>query len=245
MLSSCDGILAGVYDEAPDETEETVTLNGELAIDASSWTDWHFIDLDAVHEHSLQDPLYNPSSAWQTLPISTESVESVEGYRDGIYTYWYDVFGQGISKREYRDYLQTAPQATPDSWTFAVHRNNVMTNGCSVAATDYSSIAELPDDNGFTSKLRFEADSWNESDVWVIQERMLLGLIGCQGIKVNDVLSSWLTVDIPPMPPSFTLDSRVFVLRTPEGRYAAIQLTDYQSATGKKCVLKISYKYPL
>lgn len=244
MLTGCSGIFSDVYDDPPVDEDKPLTVSGELAVDASSWTHWHFIDLDSVAHHTALDPMYNPSSAWVTFPIPTEQSADSEG-RDGIYTYWYDVFGEGISKREYRDFYPTQAQPEPPTWTMAVHRNNVMTNGCAVAATDYDSFDQLPEDKSELNALTFSADRWNESDVWVIQDRMLLGLIGCQGIAINETLSSWLSVDIPPIPPSFTLNSKVFILKTPEGRLAAIQLKNYQSSTGTKCVLSINYRYPL
>ena len=41
-LSACHGILDELYDEPSDE----VTLKeGQLSVDASSWTDWYYIDL--------------------------------------------------------------------------------------------------------------------------------------------------------------------------------------------------------
>lgn len=242
-LTGCSGLFSDVYDEAPAEEDNYVTVSGELYIDASSWTDWHFIDLDTVAKRTELDSLYNPSSAWVTYPISVDSITS--GGKDGIYTYWYDVFGEGISKREFREFYPTVSQQKPDTWTFAVHRNNVMTNGCSVAATDYDSFDQLPKDISELASLTYNEDTWNESDVWVIQAQMLLGLIGCQGMEINETLSSWLKIDIPPMPPAFTLNSKVFILKTPEGKLAAIQLSNYQSATGTKCVLTINYRYPL
>ena len=243
-LTGCSGIFSGVYDEPPADDDKQATVSGELYVDASSWADWHFIDLESVAKQTELDPLYNPSSAWVTYPIPTEQIAQAEG-KDGIYTYWYDVFGEGISKREYRDFYPTAPQTKPEAWTFAVHRNNVMTNGCSVAVTDYESFDQLPADKSVLNSLDFIADTWNESDVWVIQDRMLLGLIGCQGIAINECLSSWLKVEIPPIPPAFTLYSNVYILRTPNGELAALQLKNYQSSTGTKCVLSINYRYPL
>lgn len=242
-LTGCRGIFSGIYDEPPIDDNQTVA-SGELYIDASSWSEWHFIDLDSVAARTENDPLYNPSSAWQTFPIPVEQTDRAEG-KAGIYTYWYDVFGEGISKREFRDFYPTAPQKMPESWTFAVHRNNVMTNGCSVARTEFDSFDQLPEDTFELNSLTYTRDEWNESDVWVIQDRMLLGLIGCQGIEINEALSSWLAVEIPPIPPAFTLSSKVFILKTPEGELAALQLKNYQSAAGTKCVLSINYRYPL
>jgi hypothetical protein len=51
-------------------------------------------------------------------------------------------------------------------------------------------------------------------------------------------------VHIPPVPPVFTLNSHVFILRLKNGTCAALQLENYQNAAGKKCFLTINYKYP-
>lgn len=243
LLSACEGILGGIYDEVPDETRPTVS--GELYIDASDWKEWHYIDLPSLSDAVAADPDYNTSSAWQTYTIDMTRADEDDGSGRGIYTYWYDVFGEGISRREYRDFYPTAAQAEPERWTFAVHRNNVRTNGCTVAATRYGSLDELPDDDNYYRSLEFKGDEWNESDVWIDQDRMLLGIIGNQGSAVNTVLSSWLRIEIPPMPPAFTPDSRVFVIRLGDGTMGALLLADYQSAVGVKCCLSIKYRYPL
>lgn len=243
LLSACEGILGGIYDEVPDETRPTVS--GELYIDASDWKQWHYIDLPSLSEAVAADPGYNTSSAWQTFAIDVDESPADDGSGCGIYTYWYDVFGEGISRREYRGFYPAAPQAAPERWTFAVHRNNVRTNGCSAAATRLRSLDELPDDDSFYKSLEFKTDEWNECDVWVSQDRMLLGIIGSQGIDVNPVLSSWLKIKIPPMPPVFTLDSQVYVLRLGDGTMAALQLADSQNAAGVNCCLSIKYRYPL
>lgn len=72
---------------------------------------------------------------------------------------------------------------------------------------------------------------------------MLNGLIGNQGIEINPVLSSWLTVSIPPIPPVFTLNNHVFIVRFSDGTHAALQLENYLSATGTKCCLAINIRF--
>lgn len=239
-LPSCNGIMSGIYDDPPEETTETIA--GQLYLDASDWTKWHYIDFRELA--SLPQDA-NPSALWQTFDVPTRRIAETDGAKSGIYTYWYDVYGVGLSKHEFRDLRPTEPQPEPDEWTLAVHRNNVRTNGCTVAMTDFSSLDQLPSDRKFYETLDYKEDEWNETDVWVIQDRMLLGLIGNQGITVNNVLSSWLKVEIPPIPPQFTLDSRVFILRTADGEYAALQLENYQNALGTKCHLTVNYRYPI
>lgn len=243
LLPACNGILGDIYDEPVQETGETVS--GQLYIDASDWTKWHYIDLKQVAYNTAAHPGYNPSSAWVTCAVPIAKQENPASPKTGIYTYWYDVFGEGISKYEFRSFSPTASQPEPENWTLAVHRNNVRTNGCEAAATDFLSLDELPEDKSYLESLTFEADRWNQTDVWVVQDNMLLGLIGNQGIEVNEVLSSWLKIQIPPVPPTFSMDGRVYIIRLTDGTLGALQLSNYMSSKGTKCCLTINYKYPL
>lgn len=247
-LQSCSGILNSVYDEPQDPEHNTIA--GQLYIDASDWGKWHFLNLPGIVQKIATDSLYNPNSAWQSfdIPMSeiAEPVKSGDGsHFCGIYTYWYDVFGAGIQDNEFRSFMPTAAQPQPEEWTFAVHRNNVMTNGCSVAMTGLDSFDKIPFDESFLKSLFYKEDEWTENEVWCEQSRMLLGLIGNQGISINRVLSSWLSVEIPPIPPAFTICNDVFIVKLPDETYAALQLENYQSPTGTKCCLTINYRYPL
>lgn len=241
-LQGCHGILDGIYYDPTDE--EPITQAGQLYIDASDWHQWHFIDLKEVLANSLADPDYNPSSAWQTYDIPLQESDLGDG-RSGIYTYWYDVLGAGLSVNEFRSFMPTAVQPEPESWTFAVHRDNARTNGCAVAVSNFDSMDQIPEDKSFLEGLDFTADRWSENEVWCIQDNMLSGLIGNQGITINPKLSSWLKVELPPIPPAFTISRKVMILRLPDSSYAAIQLGNYQSAAGVKCSLTINYRYPL
>ncbi|MDE6715271.1 MAG: HmuY family protein, partial [Muribaculaceae bacterium] len=155
---------------------ENITTQGKLYIDATNWEQWHYIDFDSITERADKNPQYNPSSAWITMPVPvTPIVHADDGA--GIYTYWYDVYGAGISDYEFRSYQPTSPQSEPESWTIAIHRNNIRTNGCSAAATDFTNINNLPTEKEFYQSLTYQPDDWNETDVWTIQDKMLLGLI--------------------------------------------------------------------
>ena len=125
-----------------------------------------------------------------------------------------------------------------------MHRNNVRTNGGAAYETSYTSMSDLPESSEAFADATFTPDEWNKLDVWTVQDQMLQGLIGNQGIEVNPVLSTWLKVDLPPVPPVFTLNNHVFIVRFPDHTCAAIQLENYQSPAGTKCCLTINYKYP-
>ena len=248
LLTGCHGVLSGVYGEPP--TSAPVGA-GQMYLDASDWHEWHYIDLEALRARVEGDPQYNASGDWVSMRIPQPEgpvlTEAPAAGTPGLYTYWYDVLGSGgLANNRFYSFQSMPAQPEPEAWTLAIHRNNARTNGCTVAATDYTSFDQLPADDALTSylsALTYTPDTWNERDVWTVQERMLSGYIGNQGISVNETLSSWLYVYIPPIPPAFTLNSHVFILRTPEGEYVALQLADYQNAIGTKCHLTINYKF--
>lgn len=232
-LSACHGILDELYDKPSDDV---ILKEGQLYVDASSWTDWYYIDLADTEKGFVKKEIPQEGDQQSMSPPSSKT--------EGLYTYWYDVFGEGLSKHEFRSFTPTEKQPEPESWHIAVHRNNVRTNGGAVYETSYTSINDLPESSETFADATFTEDEWNELDVWTIQAQMLQGLIGNQGIKINPVLSSWLKVSLPPVPPVFTLNNHVFIVRFEDDTYAALQLENYQNAAGVKCHLIINYRYP-
>lgn len=247
LLTACNGVFDDIYDKP----QPFVPSKGQLIIDATSWSDWYYVDLPALQRLSAEgddEALLKAQTEFEAYPIpmtpTGETTDKAEEGALGQYMYWFDVFGSGISKNEFRHFTPTPPQPEPQTWSFAVHRNNVRTNGGAVLETPYNSIDELPETNEWLNNRQFVADEWSENEVWDSQDQMLLGLVPSQGIRVNKVLSSWLTLKIPPMPPEFTKNGHVFILRLADGTYAALQLQDYISPDNDKCWFTINYKYP-
>ena len=232
-LSACHGILDELYDKPSDDV---ILKEGQLYVDASSWTDWYYIDLAEAKKGFVRIAIPTEGGKPSVNPPSLGTV--------GLYTYWYDVFGEGLSKHAFRAFTPTEAQPEPESWHIAVHRNNARTNGGAVYETSYTSMNDLPKSSEAFADATFTEDAWNELDVWTIQAQMLQGLIGNQGIKINPVLSSWLKVSLPPVPPVFSLNNHVFIVKFNDGTMGAIQLENYQNAAGVKCCLTINYKYP-
>ena len=243
LATSCEGVFGGIYNE--DKGSDINVKVGQLYINATSWTDWYYIDLDSLEDiinSGDTAALHKAQTVFTPWPIP--QTEDTEAARDnsGIYTYWFDIFGKGMSNYERRGYKPTAPQPEPEHWTFAVHRDNVRTNGGSVYETDYTSMDDLPTSaTTFTDK-EFTADTWSERDVWVDRSEMHNCIMGDQGININPVLSSWLVFNIPPIPPTYTFNNHVFILRTKDGEYFALQLQDYMNNKGTTCYLTINYK---
>ena len=239
LFSACTGLFGSIYDEAEDAP---VSRSGLLYIDASSWTDWFYIDLPALADSTTSSHALARTQQPYAIPMALNGQSDGE---TGIYTYWFDVWGKGIAVNELRSYEPTDQQPAPDAWSLAVHRNNVRTNGGAVYETQLTDISQLTMSHDELATLTYTADEWTENAVWTDQSQMLNSMIGCQGIGINKVLSSWLRLDVPPMPPAFTHNNHVFVLRLSDGSYAALQLVNYMSSRGVKCHLTISYKYPL
>ena len=241
-LTSCEGVLDGIYDEP----QPVRVSEGQIVIDATSWTDWYYVDLAQLRrlEESGDSAAFaDARSHFEPWPIPMELTGEHDG-RSGQYLYWFDVWGEGITNNEPRSCKPCDAQSEPESWSFAVHRNNVRTNGGAVCKTSFTSMQQLPPSGAAFADSVFVADEWTENVVWDSQEQMLLCLVPSQGIAVNRVLSSWLNLHIPPVPPTFTHDGHVFILRLADGTYAALQLANYMSPSGVKCWLTINYKYP-
>lgn len=244
ILGSCDGMFSGLYDTPGSDMQ---AREGQLIINATSWSDWYYVDFDSLAALAAAKDSAGLAAAqtrFTPYPIPVTLTGERKDSVTGIYTYWYDVFGKGLSVNERRSFRPTDLQPEPKHWSIAVHRDNVRTNGAAVLETNFTSIDQLPKQSSDFSGGDFKPDEWSETDVWVDQSHMLQSLIGNQGIKINKVLSGWLTVSLPPIPPAFTSDSHVFLIRFNNGRYAAVQLENYMNAEGTKCWLTINYKYP-
>lgn len=247
---SCNGLFSSVYDDADDN--KTKTTESQIIMDASSWQNWYYISFDsleALREQGDMAKLKYAQTHFTPYPIPlTPTGEKTTSHpaqgTTGLYTYWYDIFGEGLSKNEFREFAPTAPQAEPDHWDLAIHYADARTNGGAVLKTSYTSIDDLPASSADFSGTEFTPDEWSESDVWADQTEQLNKILGCQGININKVLSSWLQVEMKSLPPLFTLDSHVFLIRLKSGRYAAVQLKNYMDANGDKGILTINYKYP-
>lgn len=248
---SCNGMFSSVYDDA-DDGGKTEDKESQISMDASSWQNWYYISFDsleALRQQGDMARLKYAQSHFTPYPIPmTPTGEKTTSHptegTTGLYTYWYDIFGQGLSKNEYRAFTPTAAQPEPDQWDLAIHYADARTNGGAVLKTSYTSIDDLPASSAYFAGTEFTPDEWSEKDVWADQTEQLNKLLGCQGIKINKVLSSWLQVELKSLPPTFTLDSHVFLVKLKNGRMAAVQLQNYMNANGDKGMLTINYKYP-
>ena len=251
LVTSCEGVFDGLYDTPVADASSSArivdgTVEGTLYIDANKWDEWHYIDLPALNSHVRKDASYDLNQDWRTysIPMPEEGTpsETVTGHqRPGQYMYWFDgTIGQTVKGHEFRYFTPAAEQPAPASWTFAVHRSEVRTNGGGAwesPLTDISQATLTACDGAL-----FEPDEWSETDVWDDSGQMLLQLIPSQGIRINKVLGRWLNLGVMP---DYVIDSHVFFLRLADGSVAALQLINHLSDTNKRCCLTIKYRYPL
>lgn len=245
IATSCDGMFDGIYDEP----SSNVAAENQLVIDAQSWTDWYYLSFDSLQMYAEGDDKeafenYKTHFTPYPIPLDSTGTVSTPNHDTGVYTYWFDVFGEGMGHNELRAFRTTKRQPEPANWDLAFHRQNVRTNGGSVLETNYTSFDELPASSATFTGAEFTPDEWSEKDVWADESQMLLSLIGCQGININKPLSSMLVVNIPPMPPSYDINNHIFLIKLKNGNMAAIQLQNYMNSAGKACYLTINYKYP-
>ncbi|MDD6553780.1 MAG: HmuY family protein [Prevotellaceae bacterium] len=257
LTASCEGVMGGLYDKNSDDSNTVAATAGTLYMDATDWTKWYYVDFDSLATIAANGDAEALQKAQTTfmgyaIPDSTATERNAADslHQPGIYTYWFDVFDKGISNNKFSSFRPTAPQSAPASWTIAIHRDNVRTNGGAAYETDLTDFSRIPDRatqlldslSAAGNQLSWTADTWSENDVWYDRSRMLSEYIGSQGIAINQVLSSWMTFHIPPIPPSATSNNHIFLLRTKEGKYIALQLVNYMNSQGTKCWMTIRYK---
>lgn len=260
MLTSCEGILSGIYDEPFDKGSSVDvrgdTISGSLYIEANEWDEWFYVDLHAIREAVTAandgEPMDSSCLHFEPYKVPLTLTEEWDG-TSRIYTYLFRVLtGQGLDDNELLQVVETDTQPEAPSWDFAIHRNNNRTNGGAVLETSFSSLDELPISsttllNQMVSEGKdtaFVSDTYSDKVVWVDQTMMLQEIIPCQGIMVNEVLSRWMIVELTTPPPIFHHNGHVFLLRMNDGTIAALRCANYISARNVKCCLTIEYLYP-
>ena len=224
ILSACNGVMDGIYDETPEAKEHEIIVD---ASDGNTWSRWHYISFAEGGKVDARD-------------IPTAETEAFDSDGSGIYTYEFKVMGMGPDTPVLHSKYPTEKQQDPDEWDIAVHLGCVRTNGGAVYETDLTSLDAVAN-SAVYALMPFTEDEWSDSDVWVDKTRMTSRLIGCQRIKINKVLSKWLELDLPNMPPPIYIHKdNVYILRLKNGTYAALRLKSQQGF-----VLTIEYRYPL
>ncbi len=123
LVTACNGIFDDIYDEA--SPSSSVTTEGQLLVNASSWKDWYYVDFDSLQmyiERKDTAGLLKAQTHFTHYAIPTSLSSGSGDGKTGMYTYWFDVFGKGISVNEKRGFTATDEQLEPQSWSIAFHR---------------------------------------------------------------------------------------------------------------------------
>ena len=86
VLTSCTGIFDDIYDEP---RKELVPAKGQVVVDATSWTDWYYIDLKQLQqltEAGDDDALLKAQTEHKSWPIPMTLTGESDGH-SGQYLY--------------------------------------------------------------------------------------------------------------------------------------------------------------
>lgn len=121
VLTSCTGIFDDIYDEPQ---KEVVPAKGQVVVDATSWTDWYYIDLKQLQqltEAGDDDALLKAQTEHEPWSIPMTLTGESDGH-SGQYLYWFDVLGSGIDNNEFRNY--TPCDAQPETYRMVICRTS-------------------------------------------------------------------------------------------------------------------------
>ena len=133
-------------------------------------------------------------------------------------------------------------EAAPEKWDIAMHRENVKTNEGSAimtGETSFDALTAIPEGSVFMP------DELTYTEVAVDMSQMMQGIIIYDTTEINMVLEDWVTRS--GMPPVYSVQPNVYVVRTKEGKYAKIQFTSYKGGeTGDETgFASFTYAYPV
>lgn len=186
------------------------------------------------------DDIYDDPSE---MPGNNDKENSFSNVDATAYTNWvYIDLGKGTQTT--LDYDNTTD--IPTDWTIALHRYDIKTNSGSAYRTSYTSLDEvktaarkgtfpMPDASEFTQD--------EPSKITIDMSHMMEGYIDYADANINKVLGKWLNVDTSSMPPSYTMDDNVYLVRTSGGDVYAIQFTGYSNPYQSNTKGYISFDY--
>lgn len=259
FITSCDGILGGIYDEVEDEETVSDSTSEQNSSDEDSsdgsdsdsteQTDSIATDSTLTEETETADPIpynYTLSTTGYGVISYDEDTKRGQMYINSIdYYTWNYVSLHDFSTDTFTIDLELDdPLADePTNWDIATHRWDIRTNGGAALETDYTSLDDLEASGAIPSGTYVE-DSWYEY-VSVDMSGMMSGDIGYLACYVNSELSKMMDVDTDNMPPTYTPSGKVYVVRLSDGNYIALILSNYMNAKGTKGYLTIDFICPL
>lgn len=131
----------------------------------------------------------------------------------------------------------------PENWDIAIHHYDAKTNGGSAARTTATTFQPISDGGAYTVG-EYESDVWTNDRIAIDLSDMFNGNIIYQESWCNMALSSWMSVDIKIMPPTYVHSGNVISVRNADGTEVLLRLANYVNAKGAKGYLTLEYIYP-
>ena len=129
---------------------------------------------------------------------------------------------------------------TSFDWDIAYHYFDIKTNGGSVletAETELDKVTTIPTD-GYTADIATDSLYYDLSG-------MMDNAIGYASGHVNKVLGKSAYLDLSNMPPASGKSDKVYIIKTKDGQYAKMKVTDFVDDNGKKGNFTFNYVYPV
>ncbi len=202
LFPACDGMFEGVYDDVEggsDPTNKTAEIQtrGTLTIDATAYTEWHYINF-----HSGE--------------ITTSTISLTDSTESG----------------------------KPAEWDVALHRYDVKSNNGVAIETEYTTIDELLAE-GLPTDDEWTADTFADNKITIDMSHMMEGYLVYLPDYYNPILSKWVDVNTSTMPPIYTMNQKVFVVRLSDDTHLALRLINFMNDKSVKGNMNFEYYYPL
>lgn len=228
LLSSCNGIFEGLYDEPLEEEEETTTdkqsnITHFVNFNVNGYDSWIYLDL---HTCKVTEVIKIPT----TLTGEWDGKSGIS-YKHGL--------GEAMTSISE---LHTDSQSDAEQWDIAIHHFDVKTNGLGAYETNYTSFDQLPEGTDWLADVLFVEDEWTTNHVLYDLGGMLNYDVGYQNTFINRVLTSWVTMDLSTPPPIYNMSDKVRIIRLEENEYVAVKLYNYMNSMGLKGYLTFDVK---
>ncbi len=225
LFAACD---VAFMDRLYDEQESSASTSGGSSNDEGSTQESSSVTLaDGSVEGTFEYLNATSYTSWVYVDLASGVATTADV--DYVQQIYYDGSGDE-AVYEYIDSVHVA--SVPESWTLAIHRYDVKTNGCGALATDYSEISEF--------RAAVEAGEWNDlsADMFTadVSSMIIFDMSGMMSSRIgyvesglNAVLCSWMTVDTSNMPPDYSTSDKVYLLLEGDGTVSALRFTGYSN----------------
>lgn len=71
-LTACNGLFDDIYDKP----QEIAPAKGQIVMDATSWTNWYYVDLNRLHQLTVEgdeEALFKAQTEFEAYPIPMEA----------------------------------------------------------------------------------------------------------------------------------------------------------------------------